>query len=109
MGSGMGPSQEEKTHAMLAWYLAPFIPLVPLVIFLISSEKPFAKRHAGMSLGLQIAVIICSVVTFITVVGPGLFWIVGLVFSIMGGMAANKGDTYEVPVVGKMIANIFKI
>lgn len=107
--AGVAPSPDEKTHSMLAWFLAPFIPIVPLIIFLISSDKPFAKRHAAMSLGLQIAVFILCILTFITIVGPFVVWVLGLVFSIMGGMAANKGDHYDVPGAGKMIANIFKV
>ena len=30
------------------------------------------------------------------------FWILGLVFSILAGLAANKGDWYEIPVIGKI-------
>ena len=107
--AGIAPSQDEKTHSMLAWFLGPFIPIVPLVVFLISSDKPFAKRHAAMSLGLQVIVIVLSIVTFITCFIPIILGVAGLVLSIMGGMAANKGDTYDVPGIGKMIANIFKV
>ena len=68
-----------------------------------------------MALGLQIAafvgyiisgflmIILIGVVTYIAV---GIFV---LVVCIMGGLAANKGDDYDVPVVGKMIANMFKL
>ena len=113
MGLGSGPSQDEKTQAMLSWFLsivAGFIP--PLIFFIISSEKPFVKRHAAMCLGLQLAATVVYIVLFVTVVGILLMPLVGiacLVFAIMGGLAANKGDNYDVPGVGKMIANMFKV
>ena len=106
---GPGPSQDEKTHAMLAWFLGPFIFLVPLIIFLISNEKPFAKRHAAMSLGFEILIVIVYGVTFVTCIGPIICMVLAIVVSIMGGMAANKGDRYDIPGVGPMIANIFKV
>lgn len=65
-----------------------------------------------MCLGLQIAGTIIMFVLAITVVGMLLIpivWIAMLVFVIMGGLAANKGDNYDVPVVGKMISNMFKV
>lgn len=113
MGLGNGPSQEEKTHAMLAWFLAIVSGFIaPLIFYIIATDKPFVKRHAAMCLGLQLAGTIIIVVLIVTVVGILLvpvIWIALLVFIIMGGLAANKGENYDVPVVGKMIANIFKV
>ena len=68
-----------------------------------------------MALGLHIAAFIGYIISgflmviligFLTYLAVGLFV---LVVCIMGGMAANKGETYEVPLLGKMIANMFKI
>lgn len=113
MGLGTGPSQEEKTQAMLSWFLSLLVGFIPpLIFFVISTDKPFVKRHAAMCLGLQIAGTIIMFVLAITVVGMLLIpivWIAMLVFVIMGGLAANKGDNYDVPVVGKMISNMFKV
>ena len=113
MGLGSGPSQEERTQAMLSWFLsivAGFIP--PLIFFIISADKPYVKRHAAMCLGLQLVSTVLCVILIVTVVGILLLPVVGiacLVFIIMGGLAANKGDNYDVPGFGKMIANMFKV
>jgi uncharacterized membrane protein len=112
-GLGSGPSQDEKTHAMLAWFLSIVLPIIaPLIFFVISSDKPFAKRHAAMSLGLHLAASIVSVVLVITIVGAllvPLVYLAVLIFVIMGGLAANNGNNYDVPGIGPMIANIFKV
>jgi uncharacterized membrane protein len=104
MSLGSGPSQEEKTQAMLSWFLsivAGFIP--PLIFFIIAADKPFVKRHAAMCLGLQIAATAVYIILFVTVVGILLVPVLGivcLVFAIMGGLAANKGVYYD---------NMFKV
>jgi uncharacterized protein len=113
MGLGSGPSQDEKTNAMLAWFLSIVLPIIaPLIFFVISTDKPFAKRHAAMSLGLHLGASIICFVLAITIVGILLIpvvYLVVLVFVIMGGLAANKGETYDVPGIGPMIANLFKV
>lgn len=111
-----GITQEEKTFAMVAWFggiVAGFIPA--LVIYLMATDKPFAKRHAGMALGLQVVAVIAAFVAFIlsfVFIGIFLFPVIGigmLVFSIMGGMAASNGQAYDVPVVGPMIAKTLNL
>ena len=68
-----------------------------------------------MALGLQIAAIIgyfISGILMLILIGILTYIAVGifvLVVCIMGGIAANKGETYEVPMLGKMIANMFKV
>ena len=112
-GLGMGPSQEERTQALLSWVLSILTGfLAPLIFFLISNDKPFVKRHAAMCLGLQIVATIIIIILVITVVGILLAPVVSvacLVIAIMGAIAANKGDNYDVPGIGNMIANMFKV
>lgn len=110
---GSGPSQEEKTQAMISWVLSILTGFVgPLIFFLIAGDKPFVKRHAAMALGLNIALFIVVVILIITVIGALLAPLVGLaalVFGIMGAMAANKGEKFDVPGVGPMIAKMFNV
>ena len=113
---GGAPTQEEKTHAALCWFLSIIIPIiVPLIFFLISNEKPFTKRHAAIALGVHIAVLIGYIISgFLMVILIGFLtylatFIFMLVVCIMGGMAANKGETYDPPLLGKTIANLFKV
>ena len=101
---------------MLCWFLSIIIPvIVPLIFFLISNEKPFTKRHAAMALGLHVAAFIGYIISgflmiiligVLTYIATGIFV---LVVCIMGGMAANKGEAYDPPLLGKTIANIFKV
>ena len=51
-------------------------------------------------------ILMMVLIGFLTYAVVGIFV---LVVCIMGGMAANKGETYEVPLLGKMIANMFKV
>ena len=80
-----------------------------------ANDKPFLKRHAAIALGFHIAIFVClTVSSFLVVVLIGLllipaFWVIGLVCSVMGAMAANKGENYDPPVIGPMIANVFKV
>lgn len=111
-----GITQEEKTFAMVAWFGGIIGSLIPaLIIYLMANDKPFAKRHAGMALGLQIVILIAFIISgILTVVLVGFLlipvvMIAGLVFSIMGGMAASNGQAYDVPVVGPMIAKTLNL
>lgn len=64
-----------------------------------------------MALGWSISIMILSIAVSFTrlPVGAGAIWILHAVICIMGGMAANKGENYEVPVVGKFIADTLKL
>ncbi|MBS1726175.1 MAG: DUF4870 domain-containing protein [Armatimonadetes bacterium] len=109
-------TQDEKTYAMLAWFLSIIFGLLaPLIIFLISNDKPFAKRHAAMALGFEIAMTICSIISGIlmaVLIGLIILPVViifALVINIMGGMAASRGENYEPPIFGPMIAKMFNV
>ena len=110
------PSSDEKMWALLAWVLGiPTGFVAPLIFFVISNEKPFAKRHAAMSLGFQIAILIgffISGALMVVLVGILLFFVVAIAnigIALMGAMAANKGEQYDVPVIGTQIAKMFNV
>lgn len=107
---GAGPSADEKSQAMLAWFLAiPTGFIAPLIFFMMATDKPFLKRQAGMVLGFQICIAIGSIVgAILTMVLIGVLillavWVANLVFCIMGGLAAKDGKEYEIPMVGAFI------
>lgn len=112
-GMNTTPSQEEKTQAMLCWILslvASFI--VPLVFYIISNDKKFVKHHAAQCLFLSIALVVIAIVLTITVIGALLVPVLGifaLVAVILGAVKANNGEWWEVPGIGGMAKNIFKI
>ncbi len=107
------PTSEEKTYGVLSWVLGFLVSFLgPLIFFLISTDKPFAKRHAAMALGTQLVLAVIGIVLVITVVGIVLLPVVGvasIVFAIMGAIAANNGNEYTPPVIGSFIANLFKV
>ncbi len=85
--------------AILLWFLAP------LIIYLVFKDRdPFIRHHAARSLNFQIIVTVAVTVSWIlTFVLIGfillpLIFIAALVFIIMAGIAANKGQDFKYPI-----------
>lgn len=103
-------SQDDKMMAMLAYILGVFTGFVgPLILWLLKKDQSkFVAYHALQALLLHAAVTVgyflsgILMVVLIGMVTLPAFWILGLVFSILAGLAANKGDWYEIPVLGKI-------
>jgi uncharacterized Tic20 family protein len=102
-------TQDDRTMAMLAYILGIFTGFVgPLVIWLIKKDQSrFVAYHSMQALMFHAAITIGYVLSsFLMMVAIGFltypaFGILSLVFSIIAGMAANKGEWYEIPLVGK--------
>ena len=82
----------------LSVFVASFIG--PLVVYLIKKdESPFLRAHAAAALNLQIALfigVIIGLVTLLFIVGFFILLaliVVGLVYPIMGAVAAGRGDS----------------
>jgi uncharacterized Tic20 family protein len=95
--------------AMLAHLLGIITSFIgPLIIYLIKKDQSkFVAYHAMQALIFQavifIGYIIGGVLAFI---GVGFLlntalWVLNLVFAIIAGLAANRGEWYEIPVIGK--------
>src|SRR5699024_11504893 len=72
-------------------------------------ESPFVRDQAAQSLNFQLLLLIgyvISSVLMILLIGY-LFWfalwVTSIVFGIMGGMAANRGEGYRFPFNGKWV------
>ncbi len=100
-------SQEDKLMAMLSYILGAFVSfLAPLVIWLIRKDQSkFVAFHAVQALLLHafvaVGYIISGVLTAVLIgflLFP-VFFLFGLVFSILAGLAANRGVWYEVPII----------
>ena len=95
--SGDAP-QEDRTIALithLSGIIAGFI--VPLIIWLINKDKPeksWLNEQAKEALNFQI--LIGVLINFAA-------WIACLVFSIIAGLAANKGEAYRYPFALRLI------
>ena len=108
---GPPPDQNAKTGGMLCHILSlaglvvPFGNLIgPLIIWQMKkAEHPFIDDQGKESVNFQIvvsaalivsALLMCVVVGFFLLPVVGL---VGLIFSILGGVKANNGEPYRYP------------
>lgn len=94
--------------AHLGGIIFGFIP--SLIIYVIYKDRdPFIRRHSTQALNFQIiatiAYIISAVLQVVLIGNLTGFatWVAVVVFSIMAGMAANKGQEYTYPLVPKMV------
>ena len=103
--SGPAATQDDKTMAMLS-HLGGILFgfLAPLIIWLIKKDQsPFVEDQAREALNFQITLLIGYVIGGATtmvcigfVILP-IVWLIGLIFGIMGSMAAYKGEAYRYP------------
>lgn len=108
-----GPSQEDKTLAMLthlSGILLGFI--VPLIMWLINkdkTDKSFLNDQAKEALNFQISLLIVYVIGMIlTVILIGALinlvaWIICIILSIMAALKANEGVAYRYPFAIRLI------
>ena len=103
--TGAPPSQDERQFGLFAHLgggLFGFI--VPLIIYLVKrDDSPFLRDQAGQALNFQLLVLIGYVVSSvlsIILIGALLWFLVfaaSVIFGILGGIAANKGERYRYP------------
>ena len=104
-------TSDDKTMAMLAHLLGIVIGFVgPLIIWLIKKDQSkFVDYHGKEALNFQITVLIGYIVSsilsmvLIGCVTGAAVWIMSLIWSIIAGMAANKGEYYKYPVSIRII------
>jgi uncharacterized Tic20 family protein len=104
--------QDERTWSLLAHIGSIILGfLAPLVVMLVKgNESPTVRTHSVESLNFQITVLIAYVVSWILaflLIGfllVGLVWIVSLIFSIMGAMAASRGEPYKYPFALRLVS-----
>jgi len=104
-------SSDAKLWGMLAHLSALLFGFVgPLVVWLIKKEEiPFVADQGKEALNFQItvfiAMMICAVL-MVVLIGIFLMPLVGiaaLVFTIIGGIKANGGETYRYPFALRLI------
>lgn len=110
--SSLGVTAEDKTLGLVAYILAIFTSwLGPLILWLVKKDQSkFVAFHAlqaallmGAMTVLFIVLNILSIVGhigFIAAALEGILYLGTLVLNIIAALAANKGDWYEMPVVG---------
>lgn len=101
---------DDNMLAMLAHLLGIVSGFIgALVIWLVKKDSPTVEEHAREALNFQITVLIASIVAGILwIILIGIFlsaavWIANIVFCILAGMAANKGQAYRYPFTLRLI------
>jgi len=106
-------SQDDRTVAMLT-HLSGIILgfIVPLIVWLINkdkSEKGFLIDQSKEALNFQITLLFGYIIGMIlTVILIGallnmILWIVCVIFSIIAGLAANRGEAYRYPFAIRLV------
>ena len=106
--SSSGITQDDKTLALLAYLLGVFTGFLgPLILWVLKKDQSkFVAFHAMQALFLHAIVvlgyILSAVLTFVLIgfLTYPAFFLLGLVFSIIAGLAANRGEWYEIPILG---------
>jgi uncharacterized membrane protein len=100
-GGGDVPSNTGKLLATLS-YLYFIWPIPGIIALLIDPYKDehFVRLHAIQSLALGLAVWIATGVLFFL---PGVPWLIGVVYGIILALKANKGESFEVPVIYNIV------
>jgi len=107
------PSSDDRTIALLT-HLSGIVLgfIVPLIIWLINKDKPdksFVTDQAKEALNFQITLLFVYIVgVILTIILIGalinlLAWVACIIFSIVAGLAANKGEAYRYPVAIRLI------
>jgi uncharacterized membrane protein len=107
--TGIESNQENRTLAMVACVLGIFTPFLgPLIVWLIKKDQSrFVAFHALQTVLFNVATIVASAIASAlctVLIGFVLLPIVGIVhiiFLILAGMAAYRGEWYGIPVIGK--------
>ena len=104
-----GLTEEDKMWAMFA-HLSGLIGVSvfgPLIIWLVKKDSSgFVEDQAKEALNFQLTVLISAIVLGATCVGLALIPVVAvgaIVYAIIGGMAANRGEAYRYPYTFRMI------
>jgi uncharacterized Tic20 family protein len=104
-------TSDDKTMGLLAHLGGILFGFIPsLVIWLMKKDtSKFLDDQGKEALNFQITMVFAHVACFILmflVIGVFLWpivWLVNLIFCILGGLAANKGEKYRYPFAIRLI------
>jgi len=103
---------DEKLWATLIHVGGIFFPVVPALLgyLLLKERGPFIRAHSAAALNFQITAAIGYVVSAVlTAILIGYLtgfaiWALVVVFSILAGLAANRGEGYTYPLSFKFVS-----
>jgi len=103
-------NSEERTMALLAHLLGIVTGFLgPLIIFLVVTDKPYAKAQAKEALNFQITMLIgwiiggvlsIIVIGFLVMAAVGIY---ALIMAIIATMAASRGEDYRYPIALRLV------
>ena len=120
MAAAMPGSASSASQAGMAHYLGAGLLFIscgmlgwlgPLIIYLGQNAKsdPFVHDQAMEALNFQItivgALVVCGVLS-VVIIGAVVYpfiWLAGVIFGVIGGAAASKGEAYRYPFSVKLI------
>ena len=96
-------SDDDKLWGMLAHFSSFIMGIIgPLVVMMMYKEKSkFVEAHAKEALNFDITMVIivfCTLGCGVIVVAP-----MSLIYHIMAGLAANKGEKYKYPMTLRLV------
>lgn len=105
------PNADDRTWGMLAHLSGLLASMLggmsfigPLVVWLIKKDSsPFMDDQGKEALNFHLACLIVAIVSIVTCIGPFVVLIGMVVYSIIGGMEANKGVYYRYPYTFRLI------
>lgn len=103
-------TQDDRTMALLCHIGGAFGFIVPLIIWIVKKEQSrFVDDQGKEALNFHLTVLIAHLIGGVTICFTfGLIniavMVVALIFSIMGGMEANKGVRYRYPMCIRFIS-----
>lgn len=107
---GSSGSKDDRTMAMLAHILGIFTGFIgALIIWMMKKDdSQFVADNAKEALNFQLTMLIgWAIATASVCITFGFLhlavWVLSLVFSIIGGMAASKGEVYRYPITIRLI------
>ena len=86
---------EERQNGMLAHMLGVIGFIGPLIFYVTKKDSPFVFDASKEALNFHLTLLIGTAIT--AGCGVVILWPIGIIFSILGGMAAQKGEVYRYP------------
>ena len=85
---------------------------MPLIIWLTNKDKADkafltdqSKEALNFQITIAIAYVVCMILAVVIIGGllAPIVWLVNIIFSILAGVAANKGEAYRYPFALRLI------
>lgn len=96
-------TSDDRLWALLAYI---FSPLIPIIILLMPDKKdrPFLKAHNMQALILGVVEWVINFALSFIIIGC-VTSVITLIVNIYLGVKANKGETFEIPVITNFVKN----